>query len=402
MVEHQHNALILQSVLRYKQITRAQLCEILQISPGAIVKYIKPLLESGILMETSPAESSKPGRKATFLEFNPDRGVIIGCTLERTKVEAGLVTTSGDVISKRSYPYNEQSPKDELLSLIYTAIENALSEIESLNTKAIGIGVSLGGQIDAEQGVSLEYLFAKGWYKVPLRNLIQERFHLNTYLVKDTNASTLGEQFFGEGIGVSNFLTLWLGTGVGLGIVIDGAIYSGASGFAGEFGHMQGPDGSKLCYCGKHGCLETAVAQETLLERSRQGLDAGVMSSMRHYCEDNPQSLTIEHMIQAANGHDRLACGIFEDAGEIIGNALAGVANLLNPSLILLRGPVVTNNTFLYDTIKRTVLTNSLKYIANAVEIRYTTEECDIQLKGLCALTLNGLIADSTLLSRTI
>lgn len=395
MTQNRQCTIILQSVLRYKKITRGQLCSILKISPGAIVKYIKILIDTGILRESSSTETSGAGRKAAYLEFNPEKGVIAAFALDRTKIEAGIITTTGEILSRRKYPYDENSTKEELLAKLFPIIQLTLEEISHKGMKPIGIGISMGGQLDADKGISHEYLFAKNWYSVPIGTLVKEKFQLPTYLVKDTNACVLGEQYFGEGIGVDNFLSVWIGTGIGMGIVIGGSNYTGASGYAGELGHTKGGDPTRLCYCGRMGCLETSASEEYILGKCREGLNAGVMSSMKRFCGDDGDNLTIEHAIAAANDRDRLACGVFAEAGERIGMALCDVANIFNPELIIFRGPLIDGNEFLFDAIKRTVLDHALKQIAKNLDMRFAGQDAGVQLKGLCSLVLNGLIDDS-------
>jgi N-acetylglucosamine repressor len=397
MIQNRRCTQILQSVLRYKKITRGRLCSILNLSPGAIVKYVKVLIDAGILRESSSAESKGAGRKAVYLEFNPDRGVVLVMDLDRTKIQAGIVSSTGEVLAQKNYPYNENSEKNDLLKNIYSIVGETLAEAKAKYSRVIGLGLAMGGHLDAEKGISYEYLFAKNWYSVPLKDLLTKEFGLPVFLVKDTNACALGEQYYGEGIGVDDFLSVWIGTGIGMGIVLGGTNYVGASGYAGEFGHTKGGDPTKLCYCGRMGCLEASASQEYVLERCKEGLEAGVMSSMKRLCSGELEKLSIEYAIAAAKDGDRLACSIFSEVGERIGLSLCDVANVFNPKLIIFRGPLIDGNAFLFETIKRTVTNNSLHQIAKDLRMHFAEKDDCIHLKGLCSLVLNGLIVETNL-----
>jgi len=386
---------ILQSILRHKKLTRGDLCQLLKLSPGAIAKYVKALLDLGLIRQNENAESGGVGRKAVFLEITPDRGVVVALALYRTSVQAGIVSTTGDILYKKDYPYSENSEGTVLLELIYSIIDETLAQAKADSRNIIGLGLAMGGHIDMEKGISYQYLFAKNWYSVPLKDLLAERFGLPVFVVKDSNACALGEQYYGEGIGVDNFLSVWLGTGVGMGIIIGGSNYIGASGYAGELGHARGGDPSKLCYCGRTGCLEGSTSEEYVLERCREGLRAGVMSSMIRLCDGDIGKLRIEHAIAASIEGDRLSCNIFSEVGERIGLALCDVANLFNPALILFRGPLIDGNAFLFDTIVRTIKNNSLHRISIGLEMRHAEKDDGIHLKGLCSLVLNGLIKNA-------
>jgi predicted NBD/HSP70 family sugar kinase len=391
---------ILQSILRRKRLTRGDLCKLLKLSPGAIAKYVKALLDLGLIRESESAEDGEAGRKtagrkALYIEINPDRGVVIAIALYRTKIQAGIVSTTGDILYKKDYPYSEDSEGTELLESIYSIVDETLGQARAEARNVIGLGLAMGGHVDMEKGISYQYLFAKNWYSVPLKELLAQRFDLPVFVVKDSNACALGEQYYGEGIGVDNFLSIWLGTGVGMGIIIGGCNYIGASGYAGELGHARGGDPSKLCYCGRTGCLEGSTSEEYVLERCRDGLKAGVMSSMIRLCGGDLGQLRIEHAIAASRDGDRLSCNIFSEVGERIGLALCDVANLFNPALIIFRGPLIDGNAFLFDTIERTIKNNSLHRISIGLEMRHAEKDDSIHLKGLCSLVLNGLIKDT-------
>lgn len=383
---------ILQSILRNKRLTRGELCKLLKLSPGAIAKYVKTLLDLGLIRESESAEAAGAGRKAAYIELNPDRGLVVALALYRTSIRAGIVSMTGEILYKKDYPYDESSEGGELLESIYAILGETLAEAKSLSRAVIGIGVAMGGHIDMEKGVSHEYLFARNWYSVPLRDLIAKRFGLPAFLVKDSNACALGEQYYGEGIGVDNFLSIWLGSGVGMGIIIGGSNYIGASGYAGELGHARGGDPAKLCYCGRTGCLEGSASEEYVLEKCRDGLKAGVMSSMARLCGGEMENLRIEHAIAASREGDRLSCNVFAEVGERIGLALCDVANLFNPSLIIFRGPLIDGNAFLFDAITRAIKNNSLHRISIGLEMKYAERDDCIHLKGLCSLVLNGII----------
>jgi len=394
MIQNKHSATILQSVLKYNQITRSELCKILDISAGALVKYIRPLLDTGILRETSQQKANGAGRRAVYLEFNPERGVIIAITLSRSRLQSAILTTTGQITEMKTVPYDENSTQETLIKMIESLVEQTLFVAHERGQSPIGIGISMGGQLDAKAGISSEYLFAKNWFNVPLQRIIEELTSIPTFLVKDTNACVLGEQFFGNGIGVDNFLSVWLGTGIGMGIVIGGENYVGSDGYAGEIGHTRGGDPSKLCYCGRLGCVETSTGKDYVLHKCREGLEVGVMSSMKRYCNDDIASLTLEHVIRAADDGDRLAGGVFTEVGERIGLTLCDVANIFNPRMIILRGPLIDGNRHLFEVIKRTVLDHSLKKIANKLEILYAQKDEGIQFKGLCSVVLDGLIGE--------
>jgi N-acetylglucosamine repressor len=391
-IQRERYSLILRSILRYKKITRLDLCEILRLSSPALGKYVKALIDFGLIRETDTVGTKGSGRKSIYLELNPDASITIAIALHHTYIQAGLVTATGEVFEKRRYDCGSELDREEFIERIAEIIDDILGFVRTMPKprRLIGLGVAMGGHLDQQTGISHDYKFAKNWYSVPLKEILEKRFDLPVSLVKDSNACALGEQYFGYGIGVDDFLSVWLGDGIGMGIVIDGKNYVGASGYAGELGHARGGDPSKLCYCGHMGCLEGTTSQEYILSECRKGLELGVLSEMNRMCGGDTARLTMQQVITAAQNGDSLSRSIFSNVGTTLGHALSDMANVFNPEMIILRGPIIDGNQFLFETIKTSVMNQVLNRISVGLDIKYS--DCDeaIQLKGLCSVHLNS------------
>jgi len=359
---------ILKSILNHKRITRNRLAEILKLSPSSIAKYTKALIGVGLVKETD-REISKGGRRSIFLELNPAVGLNIAVVLNVSSIDFGI-------------------SKDELLLAIFKVLDNLLIEAKKFNKKIFGIGIGLGGYINPVLGISHEYLYAKNWYDVPLKQLVEDKYKIPCFLLNDANACALGEKYYGMGIGVKHFLCVLLGEGVGMGIVVNGEIYMGKIYYAGEFGHTHSiPDG-QLCFCGHTGCLETVSSMQYILSLASEGLSQGVNSEILKYCENDISKLKIEYIITSANNGDRFARNIFNQAGRYLGEKLADIANIFNPELIILRGPVIDGNRFLFESIERVVMNLSLRPIAKSMRITYSEKRTDIRFMGINSLIL--------------
>jgi predicted NBD/HSP70 family sugar kinase len=212
---------------------------------------------------------------------------------------------------------------------------------------------------------------------------MEARHSLPCYLVNDANACALGEKHRGAGVGIENFLCVWIGEGVGMGIVANGELYTGKSSYAGEFGHMHAADDGALCYCGHSGCLETVCSQQAILSACREGLRQGVNSEVLKHCAGDSERLAIEHVVEAANNGDRFARNVMVRAGDVLGTKLGDVANLLNPELIILRGPVIDGNAFLFERISGVIIHESLRPTARALRVQYSPERKDIRFAGV-------------------
>ncbi len=388
---------ILAAILKNRRLTRNELCHILNLSPAAIVKYTRSLVDAGLLRETEFAESSGAGRKSFYLELNPDHGAVIGLVLCRDKIQAAIITQLGEILFLREYPCSELPDQRDLMALIYAGTADSILYAKEKGIKTLGIGIAMGGHLDPRTGISHQYLFARDWYSVPVRDLVTQKFKLPVFLIKDTNACALGDSYFGGGLGVDNFLSVWMGTGLGMGIVINGINYIGGSGYAGELGHTRGGEAGSLCYCGRHGCLEGSTSQSYVLARCREGLHAGVVSTMTRLCGGDLEQLKISHAVAAAQDGDRLAQNIFAEVGERIGLALSDAANIFNPQLMLFHGPLIDGNEFLFDTIKRSIMSNALRESTTGLHMQYSERDNYVHLKGLCGFVVSGLAKEGRL-----
>jgi N-acetylglucosamine repressor len=378
---------ILKSILNNKRITRNRLAENLRLSPSSIVKYTKLLMELGLIQETD-REISTGGRRSNFIELNPAVGINIAVILDVSQMKGVLVNTIGEVLSEHSVPLFMGIEKEALIYALLQLLDGLVAEASKFEKKIFGIGVGLGGYIDPDLGISHEYLFAKNWYDVPLKELVENKYGIPCFLVNDVNACALGEKYYGRGLGIDHFLCVWLGEGIGMGIIVNGEMYTGNSYYAGEFGHTHAVDNGQLCFCGHTGCLETVSSKQHILSTVREGLQQGVNSEVLKYCDNDFSKLQIEHTVTASNNGDRLARNVFEQTGRHLGEKLADIANIFNPEMIVLRGPVIDGNLFLFETISRVVMNMTLRQIAKVLKIVYSEEQSDIRVQGISSVIL--------------
>ena len=313
---------------------------------------------------------------------------MVTVALNASSLSGALLDVAGATLGEESTPCRQGIPREELLAALGALIERLLAQAAPFHRRILGIGIGLGGYLDPFRGISHEYLYARDWYDVPLRQIVEERFLLPCFLVNDANSCALAEKYFGMGVGVSHFLCVMIGEGIGMGIVANGELYTGASSYAGEFGHVHAADNGALCYCGHTGCLETLCSQQAILSASCAGLRQGVNSQILKYCGGDAEHITIEHVIAAANDGDRFARNIMGQAGDAVGMKLSDVADLFNPELIILRGPVIDGNQFLFERIRGIVTDQSLRPTSRSLRISFSPERKDIRFVGIGAAIL--------------
>lgn len=254
----------------------------------------------------------------------------IGIDMGGTNIRLALVSDDGTIINSARYKTSAQEGRDAVISRLTSATSEMVVHGREHGT-IIGIGIGAPGLI--ENGVVRCSPNLPGWENVPLQRSLEELLALPVALENDANAVAYGEKSFGAGKGFNSLVCITLGTGVGGGIILDGKIWRGAFGMAGEVGHMViEPEGHK-CSCGNRGCLETYASATAIVRMAREAVDKGDASWDVSY-------LTTETLEGFAVNGDATALRLFSDAGRYLGIGIASLLHILNPDAVIIGGGV--------------------------------------------------------------
>ncbi|MBA7635208.1 Glucokinase [subsurface metagenome] len=294
---------------------------------------------------------------------------VLAIDLGGTKIIAAIISNQGRVITREYYLTLAEEGPQLVIKRTLSAIDRLLSLGKIDSSQLNSISIAAAGAIDFGKGLVTLSPNLPGWYDIPLRDLIKEKYRVNTLLINDASAAALGEHRFGAGKGVNNLILLTLGTGIGGGIIINGKLYSGPCGSAGEIGHMTIDVNGPRCSCGNIGCLEmlasgTAVAREAI-KRIRQG----ERSSLTEIVEGKIESITAEKVEVAAQGGDSLALEVILKAANYLGVGLVNLVNIFNPEMIIVGGGMAKMGNLLLDPAKQVVRERAFQLPAQAVRI---------------------------------
>jgi len=278
----------------------------------------------------------------------------IGIDLGGTKILAGIVNTeTGEVIAHAKKRTKVQAKKgsDTLIKRVIKTIESAIagSNIPINEIEKIGIGVP--GQVDREKGIliSAPNLYT---YDLNFKKILSEHFGINVIVSNDVDVATIGEHKFGAGVGYNSAVCVFVGTGVGAGIIQDGKIWTGAAGTAGEIGHIIVDSGGRPCACGGSGCLEAYASRTAIEKKILAQLKKGHKSSIEVSEDGVIRSNSIK---EAVENNDELVISALNEAAEYLSCGLASVVNFLNPEVIILGGGLIEAVDYFYDlTVKKT------------------------------------------------
>ena len=314
LIKAMNRNLLLNIIRREGQISRKQLTDISGLSVGAVSGITTELLENTWILEVGEGDFTG-GRRQTLIKLNAKAGYAIGLKIMERRIVAAVSNFEGQVVYYREFDIQQSPNVDLLVDTISAIINETLRESNIPLDKTFGIGIGLAGVIYSQTGV-VHYSPFFGWRDVPIASLVEQSTHLPVYIENDVNTLTLTEQLFGAGRQCNNFVVVTVGRGIGMGIVINGQLYRGAKGGAGELGHTmiahQAQDNANSQYIS----LEDMAADPALF---------------------NGQS-TIEAVTQQAQAGNQAIQNKLQQSGAILGIGLANVINILSPELVIVSG----------------------------------------------------------------
>ena len=264
--------------------------------------------------------------------------LILGVDLGGSKILTAVVRSRGEMLSSDESTTPATEGREVVIQSILDSAHSALGQANCTISEISAIGIGAPGISNPETGILFTSPNLPGWQDVPLRDIMQERLGKKTFLINDANAAALGEFNFGAARGVHDFIYITLSTGIGGGVVIDGKIYSGAIGAAGEVGHMTIDDDGPICNCGNRGCWETLASGTALAREARHRIKEGVRTSILEYAGGDVEKVTAQVIHNAAERGDGLAKELIARTGYYVGVGLANLINIFNPELIVIGG----------------------------------------------------------------
>lgn len=283
----------------------------------------------------------------------------VGIDMGGTNMRLAVVSEDGTIINSTRYNTAARDGKDAVISRLSSATSELISEGRRHGT-VVGVGIGAPGLI--ENGVVRCSPNLPGWNNVPLKDLLEEAVSLPVFLENDANVVAYGEKSLGAGKGFNSLICITLGTGVGGGLILDGRIWKGAFGMAGEVGHVIVEPNGVQCSCGSRGCLETYASATGIVRMAREAVlrgDAG-------WDMDN---MTTETLEASARGGDKIAASLFAVAGRSLGIGIASLLHILNPDAVVIGGGVSKAWDLFYPSLAKEINDRCFKEIAERTRI---------------------------------
>lgn len=339
--------------------TIAELARCFNISVPTTTKLLMDLKEDGYLEDNGKIETAG-GRRPNVFGLAADALYFLGVDVRRRRIEIILVDFQGKIVCRKDeIPYTLENTV-ESLEFVCQQVETFIEEITVDKNKIAGIGVSLTGRVDANEGYSYTYF---NFNESPLTDVLYQRFGLPVYIENDSRAMMFAEKNFGVVKDEKNVLFLNLGRGIGVGTMFDGKLYYGKTGFAGELGHIPLFDNEIMCHCGKKGCLETEASGIALEKMFVERLKAGETSILSGKWKEGKEILLYD-IIRAANHDDVLAISLIAEVADKLGRGVGVLINLLNPDLVVVGGTFSLSGDYVMLPLKTAVNKYSLSLVS--------------------------------------
>ena len=362
-----HKKHILRAIYFNGPLSNSKLSKQIKLSTPKINSLLVELIADGLVEELGRGDSSG-GRRPNIYGLVEDGFYVVGITINVTRTIISIYNSNNQEVSGPHYfPIKMQSDLD-IFKQVSQKLEEVVQKSNISRDKILVAGLELPGLINQKAGINQTYF-------PDVKNLLDELkniFGIPVFFSHDSKVRTFAEQHFGLAKGKKNVLMLQADWGLGLGIIMNGKLYTGKSGYSGEFGHLPLADNGVLCVCGKQGCLETIVSAKAIARQAREGIEQGNSSLIKELVGSDLSKIDISIVIQAANSGDQFAISLFAEVGKWLGRGMAYLIQIFNPELIIIGGQVAVANQFILAPIQQAIHTFSNRDISNDTQIQFS------------------------------
>lgn len=380
-----NRAKIIEIIRTSGMISRVDLATRSGLSKASVTGVTADLIKEGLIIEKQSGEY-EGGRRPMLLGLNPDGAFVIGINLSISEISVVIMNLAADILASASQPLKaEPYSVDQITELMVKTVQSCMWDGSFSKDRISGVGIGVPGPVQSSSGI-IRFLPNYGWQNVNLKDRVQKELGLPCYIDNSSNTLAAAERWYGEGKGVDNFLVVTLLNGVGLGIVINGHIYRGADGIAGEFGHTTViPDGPP-CRCGKNGCVESYAGMISLVRDAKSAASAGKWQPA------NPDDVTFDDLIEELDKGNPVIQDIFYKAGAVLGHGTSHLVALFNPNRIIITGTAVRAGEHLLEPLKQSLASHTAMMCGPTDDMIFVQEWSEEQwARGAGSLVLQEL-----------
>jgi predicted NBD/HSP70 family sugar kinase/biotin operon repressor len=338
--------------------SRAEIARLTGLSRTTVSSIVADLQASGLIVERrgeqGPPNAPQGGRPPILLTLDPSAGAIVGIDFGHDDLRVAVADLSYEVLAERWQKFDVDNDAQGALDAAEQLVRDALEEAHVPFATVVGAGVAMSAPIHRVTGTLGSPAILPGWAAVHPARAMSERLGVSVHVDNDANLGALAEARFGAGRGVGDIAFVMLSSGVGAGLILNGHLYRGSGGTAGEIGHTIVDENGAICHCGNRGCLETQAATPALLEMLR--------------ASHGPE-LSIADLIRLAQDGDAACQRVLADAGRHVGVAIANLVSLFNPRRVIVGGELAAAGDILMRPLSEAVERFAIPAAAREVDV---------------------------------
>ena len=369
--------LILKKIHQHGSVSRVQIAKETGLTAATVTNLTGELISLGIVVEAE-AGASSGGRKPIMLKLNSDDYGICCVYISPDYVEFAITDFGANKLYYNSLPVSTHSAPEEIVKVIAEEYHNVLS---CVNRKIAAVGVGLHGIVDNGEGVSV---FAPNleWRNIPIADMLRQYIDVPVFVDNDVKLMAKGEMWYGAAQGVSDFVYLYVGDGIGGAIVINGKVYRGADNGSGEIGHCTVDAGGEMCSCGNRGCLQTKASKRAMMSAVRRLSGDSIWGDAIADCNT---------LAEACNKGNPLAVAVMEDEAKYLAVGVSTLINLFNPGLVIIDSDISGFEEAVMDRLRGEISGRRMKFFDNICDICYSHLGDSAVIKGATAMVLNHI-----------
>lgn len=347
-------------------ISKADIRNITQLTPTTISEITNSMINQGLLKSIGVAESTG-GRPSQLISLNPEYAYFVGIDIDLDVIRVVVLSFDMMVVEKMEYNIKKLKPT-ETVDIIIELYKKILDKAKIENNNVFGLGISIPGLISKDE--TIEFAPNLNWREVNLKDELQNLLNIKIAIENESRLSAVAEKYIGLAKDVNNFISINIKSGIGSGIFINGELFKGTSGNAGELGHITVKEDGPLCACGNYGCLETMAATPSIIKRAVMYKKQGEKSLL--FDKVGIDDINLKDIVDCSKEGDLLCTRILQSVSKYIGIGISNVINLFNPKLIILGGDIILFKDILLTKVYEILEKKSLQSNRLSCNIKIT------------------------------
>ncbi len=348
---------VLEVVREEGLVSRAQIASATGLARSTVSTLVAELQRAGLVVEREdvpPESAASGGRPPLLLSLDPQAGAVIGIHFDHEFVRVAIADLSLTILSEGAVRRDVDHDAPAVLEAAAELVDDRIADAGVDRDRIIGAGVALSAPVDGSTGRVLSSTILPGWIDVDVAGWLSKRLSVRVEVENDANLGALAESLLGAGRGASEMAYLMLSSGIGGGLILEGRLYRGAIGMAGEIGHVSVNNTGPICRCGNRGCLETVVGGPALTELVRRS---------------HGEEITIERMVFLAKDGDHGCKRVIADAGQVVGLVAAALCNQFNPERLIIGGELALAGELLLEPMRETIHRHAIPLVAESLTV---------------------------------